>query len=245
MGFQLNGSSDGMMLDGLPAFAGTNQNPQPAAQGIWIGSTANNGSLVGIVLDDGTYYVMYSLPGSSLIDGYVQGTGTSSNGSFTSSNARDFNFRGTGVLSASISATYIEKQSFTGNLNYANNTIISFSAMYDSHYDATPLLSDLVGTFVGQVAGTTDAENGTFSISANGALSGIGVFGCTATGSIMPREHGNIFNVSVTFGGPPCQNQNQAFTGIAYYDASEKRIYLAAPNALRTDASFLSASSVR
>jgi hypothetical protein len=39
------------------------------------------GSLAGLVLDDGTYWILYSAPGdSAVIAGAIQGNGTSSNG---------------------------------------------------------------------------------------------------------------------------------------------------------------------
>jgi hypothetical protein len=147
----------------------------------------------------------------------------------------DVNFQGLGVLTGDVSATYTEKQFFTGKITYDNGTSSTFSSAYSANYDNVPLLSELAGTFVGQAVAATGWENGTFSISANGALSGIGSFGCMATGTVTPRSHGNVFNMSVTFGGPPCKNQNLTITGIAFYDSSTRRIYAAAPLESRTD----------
>lgn len=214
----------------------TSPPPSTSAQGFWNGSTVSNRLLSGVVLDDGTYYVMYSPAGNtSLIAGFIQGNGTSSNGVFSSGNAMDVNLQGLGVLTADISATYTEKQFFTGNITYDNGTSSAFSSTYSANYDKVPLLTELAGTFTGQAAGSTGYENGTFSISENGALSGIGSFGCMATGTVTPRTHGNVFNMSVTFGGAPCRNANLTITGIVYYDSSARRIYAAAPNASRTD----------
>jgi hypothetical protein len=52
---------------------------------------------------------------------------------------------------------------------------------------------------------------------------------------VAPRARGNAFNVSLTFGGAPCLFANQTLTGIAYFDATTRVVYAAAPNANRTD----------
>src|SRR5665647_2276154 len=87
---------------------GTATVPVADAQGLWNGSTSTSRSVTGIVLDDGSYWLLYSIPNvSSLIAGFVQGAGTSLNGSFSSSDAIDFNLSGQGVNNATVSASYI------------------------------------------------------------------------------------------------------------------------------------------
>lgn len=73
------------------------------------------------------------------------------------------------------------------------------------------------------------------TITSAGALTGMGVSGCTVSGSVIPRTRGNIFNVSLTFGAAPCFFSNQSMSGIAYFDAATKRLYSATPTAARTD----------
>lgn len=69
----------------------------PSAEGLWIGSTSESRSVTGFVLDDGTYWILYSIPNaSSFIAGVVQGTGSFLGGSFSSSNGIDFNVEGQG-----------------------------------------------------------------------------------------------------------------------------------------------------
>ena len=69
-----------------------------SAEGLWTGITNLNRSLTGLVLSDGSYYVLYSgINNPNSIAGVVQGTGTSNSGVFTSSNAKDFNLEGLGV----------------------------------------------------------------------------------------------------------------------------------------------------
>ncbi|MEP6934222.1 MAG: hypothetical protein ABI988_09825 [Nitrospirota bacterium] len=78
-----------------------------SAEGLWSGSTNTNRTIVGVVLDDGTYYLLYSVAANpNQIAGVVQGTGISNNGSFNSEHAKDFNMEGLGVLNATVSASY-------------------------------------------------------------------------------------------------------------------------------------------
>ena len=221
---------------------GDSDSPPPVtsetAEGLWVGTTNTNRSITGLLLDDGTYYVLHSLVADpSIIGGVVQGHGTSINGSFSSTDARDFNIEGLGVLPATVSASYMARQSFNGTVMYTSGDAVSFTTTYDSQYDLTPSLATLAGTFTGQVAFSQGVQNATVTVSDTGAISGVGEGGCTFTGTAAPRASGNVFNMSITFGGAPCFFAGQTLTGIAYYDPdpTDKRLYAAAPNATRTD----------
>lgn len=209
----------------------------PPAEGLFSGTTTSGRGVTGLVLDDGTYYVFYSPVGKpSEIAGVVQGNGTSAAGTFSSSNARDFNLEGAGVLSATVSASYAAKQSLNGTVSYGVGAPTSFSSTYDKAYEATPSLAALAaGTFFGEVASSAGVENATVSVTSAGAISGSSQSGCAVTGSATPRARGNVFDISLTFGGPPCVFGVQTLTGIAYFDSATKTLYAAAPNAARTD----------
>jgi hypothetical protein len=228
-----------VLIAGCGGGGGDSGQQQPAAtsaEGLYTGSTSSGRTITGLVLDDGTYYVLYSLVGNStVIAGVVQGTGTSSAGTFTSSNARDFNLEGLGVLAATVSASYVAGQSFNGAVAYGAAGSTSFSSTYDVRYEATPSLAALAGSFAGQVASSAGNEGANIIISAGGAISGSGASGCSVSGSVAPRARGNAFNMSLTFGGTPCLFANQTLTGIAYFDATTRVVYAAAPNANRTD----------
>ena len=207
-----------------------------SAEGLYSGTTTTGRTITGLVLDDGTYYVLYSPVGSSTaIAGVVQGNGTSNAGTFSSGNARDFNLEGLGVLSATVSANYVAKQSLNGAVSYSAGGTTSFSSTYDANYETVPSLAALAGTFTGQVASSAGTENATVTVSSAGAISGSGASGCAVSGSASPRPRGNIFNISLTFGGAPCLFANQTLSGIAYFNSAAKRLYAAAPNASRTD----------
>jgi hypothetical protein len=219
---------------------GGGDSPTPsttAAEGLYTGTTGTGRALTGLVLDDGTYYILYSPVGNpSLIAGVVQGNGASSASTFTSSNTRDFNLEGFGVLSGTVSASYTVKQSISGTVAYSGGGgSTTFSGTYDSLYEATPSLAALAGTFTGQVASSAGGENATVTVLSTGTFSGLSSGGCSFTGTVAPRATGNVFNMSINFGGAPCIFANQTLSGIAFFNASAKRLYAATPNAARTD----------
>lgn len=212
--------------------------PTETAEGLWLGTTDTNRAITGLVLDDGTYYVLYSQVGNpSAIGGVVQGHSTSNNGSFTSTDARDFNMEGQGVLVATVSGSYMVRQWLNGTVMYTSGGATAFASTYDSQYDLPPSLAALAGTYTGQVVLSQGVENAVVTVSDSGAVTGIGQSGCTLTGNAAPRSNGNVFNISITFGGAPCYFAGQTFTGHAYYDSDidDKRLYAAAPNATGTD----------
>ena len=206
-----------------------------AAQGLWIGTTTTNRTVTGLVFSDGTYYVLYSPVGNpTAIAGVVQGSGTTGTNTFSSSNARDFNLEGLGVLSATVSANYAAKQAFNGTVNYTNGGVTSFATTYNSAYETAPTLANVAGTYTGQVALSIGVQSATVIVSSNGTISG-GGNGCALSGTATPRTDGNAYTLSITFGASPCFFANQTFTGVAYYNSATKRLYGAAPNAARTD----------
>ena len=170
-----------------------------------------------------------------VIGGIVQGSGTSNNGSFSSTNARDFNLEGLGVLNATVSASYNARQSLNGLVSYASGGATTFTSTFNAAYDTTPSLAAVAGTFTGQVAFSQGVENATVTISPNGMLSGTGASGCTVSGNVATRTRGNVYNLILAFGGAPCFFANQTMNGVAYYDSVAKRVYGATPTSTRTD----------
>lgn len=207
------------------------------AQGLWNGSTSTSLAVTGIVLDDGTYWLLYSIPNvSALIGGFVQGTGTSLNGSFSSSDAIDFNLSGKSVNNVTVSASYITKQSFNGSVSYPSPTApFTFTSSYNSDYDQPPSLTTVAGNYLGIASVATVDEAVTFIISAQGVVAGTGATsGCQYGGLVAPRTKGNLYDVSLVIGGGACAAGPSAVTGIGYFDAGPKRLYLAAINKPRT-----------
>lgn len=215
--------------------------PAPAsatsAEGLWNGTTNSGRTIAGLVLNDGTYWFLYTLMGNpSVVAGVVQGTGISQNGSITSSDTKDFNLEGLGILNASINGSYVMKQSLSGTIVIANNGGHStFTTTYDTDYDIAPNASLLAGTYTGSTATNGGVETVTATLSAAGSISGSSLSGCAFTGSFAPRTSGNAYDVSVTFTGGVCSNGTNTVTGVAFFDAATKKLYSAALNSTRTN----------
>jgi hypothetical protein len=224
----------------LASCGGGGDSPPPAAesaQGLWIGTTNTNRAVNGLVLSDGTYYVLYSPVGAgntTAIAGVVQGNGAVRGSTFSSSNARDFNLETLAVVSCSVSAGVVTKQSLNGSISCGPAGGASFTSTYDVAYEARPSLAAVAGTFTGQVGSSAGVQNATVTVSAAGVISGTSG-GCAVSGTAAPRTDANAFNVTITYGPLPCLFANQTFTGIAFFNAPAKRLYAAAPNASRTD----------
>lgn len=191
----------------------------PSAEGVYggtlTGSTSTSFQL--LVLENGDFWSVYGSqsPGTFGVAGFVQGTGTSNNGSFTSSNSKDFGF--SPALAAIATATYdATAKTIAGNFK-AGTTTVTFAggpiagSLYD--YNAAASLTTVVGAW-----STTSltGEGVALKVASSGAFTAMSSLGCSFTGTIAPRASGkNVFNVSTTFGGAPCALPGQSATGIA------------------------------
>src|SRR5690242_19514706 len=208
--------------------------PQPtSAEGFWTGTTSTGRTVGGLVLDDGSYWVFYTTIGNSnVLAGLVQGTGTSHSGSFGSSNTRDFNLEGAGIRAATMSGTYVQKNGFNGTIAYLNGDTGRFTSTYDTYYESAPNMNLVAGNYSGLRA---DNQTVSVALGSAGTVSGSFTDGCTFAGSFVPRAKGNVFNVTVTFGGGACSNGTDTVNVVAFYDAATQRLYSAAINSARTN----------
>jgi len=220
-----------------------------SAEGLWPGSTDTHRTIVGAVLDDNSYYVLYSAPATpNVIAGFVQGTGTSNNGTFNSPNAKDFNLEGFGVLVATIAGNYVTRQSLSGSVTYSGGVVgPNFTSTFDHAYDTTPGLPSLAGTYTGQLGISSlgsPVPAATVIVAANGTFAGADANGCMFTGTATPRIRGNVFDGSITFGAAPCGVfAGSTLNGIVYLDVAvppSGRLYIAAPTSTRTDGAVFS-----
>ncbi|WP_288843013.1 hypothetical protein [uncultured Deefgea sp.] len=209
-----------------------------SSAGLWTGKTNANRTVTTLVLSDGAFYNIYSAAGSpDLIAGVVQGGSTSKNGVFQSSNAKDFNLEGAGVLAVTVSANYVDKKNLNGSISYTDPRYMgsSFVSQYDADFENKPVLSQIVSGFSGWVATSAGTENATMSVSASGAISGRGTSGCTLTGTVIPRLDSNAYDTAIQFGGSPCAFANQTFKGVSYFNAKNNRLYALTLNTARDD----------
>lgn len=213
--------------------------PQPAssAEGLWTGSTSTSRSVTGIVLDNGTYWLLYSVPHvSALIAGVVQGTGSSLNGSFSSADGMDFNLEGQGFNNVTLSASYVARQSLNGSVTYTNpNQAFTFTSAYNAEYEQTPSGAAIAGTYTGIASVAGSNELTTIAVSSSGVVVGTGTGGCQFLGTAMPRKKGNLYDLSVVFGGGACSSGTSAVSGIGYLESNAKRLYVAALNKSRSN----------
>jgi len=210
--------------------------PQPtatSAEGRWTGTTPTNRAVDGLVLDDGSYWVLYTaIDKPNVLAGLVQGTGTSHSGSFGSSNTRDFNLEDGGIRAATMRGIYGQKKGFNATITYFNGDTGSFTSTYDADYELIPNMNHVAGTYSGLRA---DNQMVSVTLGSIGTVSGSFTDGCTFAGSFAPRAKGNVFNVTVTFGGGACSNGTDTVSGIAFFDAATQRLYSAALNSARTN----------
>lgn len=213
----------------------TSPTPVPATpEGLWIGSTSDSRTVHGFVLDDNSFWVLYSAPNNSaVVAGGIQGSYSATATAFTSSSAKDFSLEGYGIINSSVGATYSAKQNFNGQISYTS-TSRTFTSQYNAAYENTPALAGIAGTYTGKSSASA-TEVITLTLSAAGAISGSGTSGCTFFGTATPRSKGNFYIVSVTFNGGVCVNGTNTVTGVLYHDAAGNRTYSMALNNAKTN----------
>ncbi len=218
-----------------------NAAPPPApvanAEGLWGGTNSDSRSVRSIVLDDGTYWFFYSIPNlSTVLAGVVQGKGTALNGSFSSTDGVDFNVEGAGLHNATLSASYVTKQSYNGSVtNTFLNQVAAFTSSYIAEYEQTPSVSAIIGTYSGVASVTGSNEVTTIIVSSPGVVAGTGSGGCKFLGTVVPRARGNLYDLSIAFGGGACPSGTSTVAGIGYFDSGAKRLYVAALNSAKTN----------
>ena len=192
----------------------------PTAEGVYGGTLSGNTRSTAfelLVLENGEFWSLYGTQiGNTLgVAGFVQGSGTSNNGSFTSSNGKDFGF--VPAVAGRTTATYnATAKTITGTSTVGTNSV-SFSggpvpgSLYN--YDTAASLTTITGNW-----STTSltGEGIALNVAANGSYTAVGTSGCRFSGTITPRASGkNVFNVGITFGAAPCALAGQSGTGIA------------------------------
>jgi len=189
------------------------------AEGVYGGTLAGalSSEFQLLILENGDYWSIYGKTYASTfyVYGVAQGTGTANNGSFISTNLKDF---GTAPATAgSVYATYnstartISGTMSTDSGSFALTGGPLTGSLYD--YNKPALLSTISGSWTGSgLGGETIALN----IAAEGAFTGHSSGGCNFSGAFIPRPSGkNVFNVTITFGASPCVMPGLSGSGIA------------------------------
>jgi hypothetical protein len=197
------------------------------AEGLWRGTAPNNRTFFAIVLNDGTYYIGYSLAGAASLSGAVHGSGSAADGVFSSSNATDFSFRfgGFGFASSSVTGTYVPHSS----LQLTSGTF-AVSATYDAAYEKPASLAALAGSYKGFAGHLDDPWSMKASIDSSGVISASSTADCQFSGSVTPRASVNVFDFKIkTTGGVCIGGPGHTASGILYYDEATQQFYAFAP----------------
>ncbi len=219
-----------------PAGGGGASPSAQKADGLWLGSSSANRAVNLLVLDNGTYWAIYSAVGKpSVIGGVVQGTYAVNGNNFASSDGRDYNLEGDGVLPiSSIVGAYQPRSSFNGQLNYASAAgSVTLQASYSAVYDTPATLSSVMGRFTGTSVSPAGPESLALTVNASGAISGTSGLGCSFNGTVSPRNGVGAFDVSIRYNGGECLAGTSTQSGAAYFDAANNRLYVAGLNASR------------
>jgi hypothetical protein len=170
-----------------------------------------------LVLENDEFWALYGTQSTSLfvVAGFLQGNGTSNNGTYTSSNTRDFGFNP--ALAGTANATYnATAKTISGSVAASAGTV-TFSggpiagSLYN--YNTPALLSAVSGVW--SLTALT-GEGLALNVSSTGSFTANSSFGCTFSGTMTPRPSGkNVFNVALTFGPSPCVLAGQPASGVA------------------------------
>lgn len=189
--------------------------PEGVYGGTLTGSTSSD--FEALFLENGEFWTLYgaSTPTVFGVAGFVQGTGTSNNGSYASANAKDFGF--VPAVAGTLSATYNTVAKTIAGTFTTTLGAVTFSGgpIPDSLYlyDKPASLADVSGVWSTM---SLTGESVAINVASNGAFTAIGSSGCTFSGTVTPRASGkNVFNVALTFGAAPCALPGQAGSGIA------------------------------
>lgn len=209
--------------DGGSSSSGSTERPASSAQGYYIGNVTGGttNSFRMLVLENNEFWLVYgALSGSTLsIQGFVQGSGIYSAGTFTSTAAKDYTGGGAaaGTFGGSFktsSPSFVTSVSGTANAFGHTLALAGDDNVLSLLYFLPASVSDISGSWP---VSLTTGETGTLSVNAAGGLTLSSPRGCTGTGALVPRPSGkNVFNLTLTFGAAPCVLPGATFTGVAY-----------------------------
>ena len=198
------------------------------AEGMWRGTTNNGQTIRVLILDDGTYYIVYSEPGTQDVGGVLQGSSIAVDGNFTSSNARNVPYRSEFVgRSAQVSGTYVAQTSLQLTMG-ESSTAQTVTALYDVTYEKPASLTAIAGNYIGTTGHIQDVIPMTASIDTDGNITVRGQ--CVVVGRAIPRGLTNVFDLTmestegVCLGGP-----GRPVNGVLYYDEATRQIRGFAP----------------
>lgn len=187
--------------------------------GLWRGTMDGNRQVSAMVLGDGSYYMLYSPVGRpGAIAGLVQGSGDFHAARFASVDARNYSWEGLGTRPTTVSGKIGREHSLTGTVGGAPVTV-----SFDDRANDIPRLATLVGGFGGTAVFALGERPAVFTVTEQGEVS-TNINNCPIKGRIAPRMDGDLYDLTITFGGAPCVLPFQTFNGVAVYRAELRRL---------------------
>lgn len=247
-GWTAEGNGAGTVFACVPAAT-----PSSDAAGIYTGVSSANESILAIVLPEGRYYIVHSVPGGGSDRGIVNGTATTAEGRFGSSDGFDYTIA-SGIVSGDVPRSMAVDGTYTAKASLdllLGDTIAAgsrtFAAVYVASSDQPSSLDAAAGRYTatfGHVGGRRTAR---FSVDAAGNLAGAsdaaraGETTCRFAGTLTPRDSIAVFDWTVASTGGECifGAAGDAISGIAYYDPVSQQLRGFAPFFGRTDMFYL------
>lgn len=210
--------------------------PSEAAEGLYNAVTLTNRVVRWLLLGDGRYFIFYTAPGRpDDWAGVIQGTATTAGGTLRSSDARDYSLEQRRSGNANVSGSVDGRRGIHAEVGFADGSRTTLSGSFDPGSEGSADLPNLAGTYVGVAASLDRSQAGALNVNAAGELAGVW-FGCVLTGRASPRSRTRSFDLTLDFSNVvSCPYGGQRLNGVAYLDAGAHRLYVAAPNAARSD----------
>lgn len=197
--------------------------PESPAAGIWHGTTKSGNLVDGVVLGDGTYYMIIRKGADGSPVAGLQGSSSAGDGKFTSITARNVPYRGTFAGDAgAISGTYVAGASLQLTAG-SGATADTIAATYDATYGVPASRAAVAGSYAGYNTHLFDKLiQGTVKIDATGSVTMVGQ--CTFSGSVTPHGATGVFDFHLVSFGVCLGGPGNSADGVLMYDSATNRI---------------------
>ncbi|MGE0801887.1 MAG: hypothetical protein AB7G13_34805 [Lautropia sp.] len=181
------------------------------AAGLWAGSTVeSSGTLDGVVLETGEYWLVFGVGG--VARSLVVGSGGVSGGTFQSNNGNDYFFGQAAPFASSVAADVSPENALRGSV-YLANRLERFDMRYvpDYRFPANP--NQIIGIWRGTATTLGTVGDIVFTVAPGGDFAAT-LSGCEYSGRITPNRNGrNVFDF--TFANQPSCQFVFAASGVA------------------------------
>lgn len=213
-----------------------------AVKGLWRGTTSLNESAVAVVVEDGTFYLFYTMPNSTSEAGMIEGTSTAAGGTISSANARNFPIaqreeQTAASSSVSFDGTYTAQGALQLTTSGFGGTR-AFTTTYVPGSEASPSLAAIVGNYTGVSGHVSGRQLASWSIDSAGNISGTNAATCVFHGTIVPRADVHAFDWTLD-GNVNCIFFGNHLSGVLYYDEATGQMSAFAPYLQRIEHYYL------